>query len=211
MTTIKSFAIFIIITFAFTVICNTLVNVNAKGRLYDDVNAVPQNKCGLFLATSPITPQGAHNYFFDNRINATVELFNAGKIEYIIASGGDYTQTQTIGCDEPAAIRDSLISRGIPDDRIILDYEGLRTNNSIAKAKKVYGLNSVTLISQKGHNKRGVYLAKYYDIDAVGYNAAPSHLRWPRLKNNVREFFARSKMILELLFCSDPTFGAPSE
>lgn len=41
---------------------------------------------------------------------------------------------------------------GVPADRIILDYEGTRTLNSIVKAKEVYRLDSVTIISQKYHN-----------------------------------------------------------
>ena len=60
------------------------------------------------LATSPITPAGVHNYYFDNRIKAADELYRARQVDYIIASGGDYSRTQNNGCDEPKAILDSL-------------------------------------------------------------------------------------------------------
>lgn len=90
------------------------------------------------LATSTITPGGAYNFYFENRIEAADELYKAGKIDFIVASGGDYRQSQKNGCDEPGAVRDSLVARGIPEELIILDYEGLRTLNSIAKAKLAY-------------------------------------------------------------------------
>jgi SanA protein len=185
---------------AFTLVCNILVIVNASGKTFDDVDNVPHREYGLLLATSPITPTGAHNFYFDNRIKATDELYKAGKIDYIIASGGDYTNTQEIGCDEPAAIRDSLMARGIPEERIILDYDGVRTVNSIVKAKDVYEVDSVLIISQKEHNQRAVYLAEHYGLNAVGYNALPSHIRHSRIKNNIREYFARVKMFLDIWF-----------
>ena len=126
-------------------------------------------------------------------------MFRSGKIEYIIASGGDYTRDQKYGCDEPAAIRDSLIAHGIPADRIILDYEGTRTIKSIANAQNIYHLDSVTFISQKYHNERALYLADKYGLHAIGYNAAPSPIRLRRFKSTIREYLARPKMFLDLL------------
>lgn len=186
--------------------CYLIVSFNASDRIFDDINDIPHNKAGLLLATSPITPRGAHNFYFDNRIKAADELYKAGKIDFIIASGGDYTQTQKNGCDEPQAILDSLVARGIPAQRVILDYDGTRTLNSIAKAKEVYGLNSLTLISQKYHNERAIYLAEKHGIHAIGYNAQPSPIRRNRIKNTLREYLARVKMFIDFMFVSNPIF-----
>lgn len=152
------------------------------------------------MATSPITRSGAHNFHFENRIKAAEELYKAGKIDYIIASGGDYTKDHKFGCDEPAAIRDSLLSRGVPENRIILDYDGTRTLNSIVKARQVYKLDSVTLISQKYHNERAIYLSDKNGLSAIGYNAAPSPIRRNHIKNTIREIFARPKMFIDIIF-----------
>lgn len=183
---------------------------NAIGRTFESEDSVPRNKVGLLLATSPITPQGAHNFYFDNRITAAEELYKSGKIDFIIASGGDYTKAQKNGCDEPQAILDSLVARGVPADRIILDYEGTRTLNSIVKAKEVYGLDSLTLISQKYHNERAIYLADKYGIYAIGYNAAPSQIQRSRVKNTIREFFARPKMLWDILTGKRPNIKEDS-
>ncbi len=190
------------------VTCHFIVVGNASGRTYNDVDSIPHNHYGLLLATSPITPGGAHNFYFDNRIKAADELYKAGKIDYIIASGGDYTKEHKNGCDEPAAIRDSLVARGIPVDRIILDYEGLRTLNSIVKAKEIYGLDSVTLISQRYHNERAIYLADHYNLHTVGYNAEPSPIRRNRIKNTLREYLARVKMFIDFIYRQTPHFDS---
>lgn len=128
--------ILFLVALAIVVGCNLAVIFNGNGRVFDKVENVPHNTYGLLLATSPITPGGAHNFYFDNRIIAADSLYKLGRIDSIIASGGDYRADHKFGCDEPAAIRDSLVARGVPADRIILDYEGTRTLNSIVKAKR---------------------------------------------------------------------------
>lgn len=184
-------------------VCYWVVSANAEGRVYDSVSKVPHNKYGMLLATSPVTRSGTHNFTFDNRINATDSLFKAGKIDYVIASGGNYVGVEEYGCDEPGAIRDSLIARGWPEDRIILDYEGTRTLNSIVKARSVYDIDSVTLISQKFHNERAIYLADLYGLHAVGYNAPQSPILKSRIKTVGREFFARPNMFFEIFMGKD--------
>ena len=186
--------------------CYGSVVINAYGRIFSDVGNVPNYDYGLLLGTSPITRRGAQNYYFDNRIKAVVKLYNAGKIKYVIASGGDYSSSQVNGCDEPAAMRDSLVAKGIPKNRIILDYEGTRTLNSIAKVKEVYDIDSIVIISQKYHNERAIYLADKYGIHSVGYNAASSHILRSRVKNQAREVLARVKLMFDMIFGETPTF-----
>lgn len=186
--------------------CYLLVSWNASGKNYDTVEEIPTHKVGLLLATSPITPAGAHNYYFDYRIQTADELYKAGKVDYIIASGGDYSITQKNGCDEPKAILDSLVARGIPKERIILDYEGTRTLYSIVKAKEIYALDSLILISQKYHNERAIWLAENNGIHAIAINAAPSPVKQSRLKNELRECLARVKMFIDILTAKKPVF-----
>lgn len=185
------------------VACNIAVVSNAKGRIYDRAEDVSHNTYGLLLATSPITPSGQHNYSFDYRIVAADSLYKLGRIDYIIASGGDYRADQKYGCDEPAAIRDSLVARGVPANRIILDYEGTRTLNSIVRAKK-NGINQLTLISQRDHNERAIRIADHVGIKAIAYNAKPSPVRSSRIKNGVREYLARVKMYIDFATAKDP-------
>lgn len=170
--------------------CYALVTVNAKGRIYDIAEDVAYCRYGLLLGTSPVTPQGEHNYYFDARIDAAAQLFNNKKISLIIASGGNYAD----GCNELTAMRDSLIRKGVPADAIILDYQGTRTINSIVRAKEL--TDSVTFISQKYHNERALYLADHYGLNAIAYNAeTPESIR-KQVRNILRELLARIKMLL---------------
>lgn len=180
-------------------ICNYLVVINAKGRTFDNLADVPSREIGLLLGTSPITPDGAHNYYFDNRIKATADLYHAGKIRRILVSGGDYTMTEKHGCDEPTAMRDSLVAHNVPDTCIIEHWQGWRTINSIEAVKNLYDFDSITIISQKYHNERALYQADHFGLDAVGYNAEPSPIKSSRIRNAIREYLARVKLFIDLL------------
>lgn len=179
------------------VVCYAVVSANASGKTFNCIDDVPHNEVGLLLGTSPITPRGIHNYYFDNRIKATADLYHAGKIDRVIASGGDYS-SRSNGCNELAAMRDSLVARGVPDSVIMLDYHGTRTIYSIINAKRTYHLDSLTIISQQYHNERAIYLAEHHGLHPVAYNAHTPARRITRIRNFAREFLARVKMFIEL-------------
>jgi len=63
--------------------CNVQVDRKTANALYSDVNAVPTCEVGLLLGTNPYLKNGQPNKYFLYRIEAAVQLYEAGKIEYI--------------------------------------------------------------------------------------------------------------------------------
>lgn len=186
--------------------CYFIVWNNSNSKTFDNIGDVPYNEVGILLGTSPRVANGNPNFYYINRITATADLYKAGKINRIIASGGDYSQRASGGYNELIAMRDSLVIRGVPDSVIILDYDGTRTLNSIVKAKEIYGIDRFTIISQEYHNERAIFLASLNGIDAVGYNAKPSHIKIKRIKNEGREYFARVKLFVDVILGEKPKF-----
>ena len=147
------------------VICDCVVEYAVRDSLYDNADSIPHRKVGLVLGTSPnSTWNGRRNYYFDHRIRAAADLYKAGKVDMLVVSGGDYRKTEN-GYDEPVAMHDSLIKQGVDSLHIILDYDGTRTLNSIAKMRDVYRQDSIIIISQEYHNERALYQAKHLGID----------------------------------------------
>lgn len=180
-------------------VCDQTVAYSAKNRTYDNVDSIPHRKVGLILGTSPISRwTGRRNHYFDYRIKAGADLYNAGKVDWLVVSGGDYRTTDN-GYDEPVAMRDSLIKLGVDSAHIILDYDGTRTLNSMAKMRDVYSQDSITIISQTYHNERALYQAKYLDLDAIGYNARTPSRRSSWLRNRGREVLARVKLFVDII------------
>jgi SanA protein len=106
-------------------------------------------------------------------------------------------------------MRADLMAAGIDSNLIYLDYAGFRTFDSVIRLKAVFGQDSVTIISQKFHNERAVYIAKEEGIYAIGYNAKDVGAR-QGLKTQIREKMARVKVFVDALIGTDPKFlGEP--
>ena len=174
---------------------------NAKDRVYSKVSEVPKNKVGLLLGTSKFLTNGQVNLYYAYRIDAAVALYKAGKIEYILISG-DNGSTHY---DEPTTFKEDLINRGVPEDKIVLDFAGFRTLDSVVRAKEIFGQHSYTIISQKFHNERAIFLADNFNVDAIAFNAKDVDNNYG-LKTRVREYFARSKASIDVLFNVKPKF-----
>lgn len=190
------------VSLAFTVYANIKVENTVRNRIYASIEEIPHNKVALLLGTNPLNRLGRPNSYFINRINTAAELFHADKVDFIIASGDNHTSQY----DEPTAMRDSLIAHGVPEERIILDFAGFRTLDSVVRAKKVFGCDSITIVSQDDHNARALYIAEACGLEAVAMSAPLRASRRVRIRLAIREWLARDKMMLDLWFGKQPHF-----
>lgn len=172
---------------------NIIVTYASKNKLYSDVSKIPENRIGLLLGTGKFLKNGRVNLYYRYRLEATVELFKKGKIEYVLISGDNSRKDY----NEPETFRDDLIAAGIPKEKIYLDYAGFRTLDSIVRAKEIFGQDQFTIISQKFHNERALFISKNKTIKAIGFNAKDVSRRYG-LKVQLREILARTKMVLDL-------------
>jgi SanA protein len=194
----KLFAIALVFVLITTIISYRIIKNKAKPFLFASLETIPENKVGLMLGTSPYFA----NQYFRNRIEAAILLFNAGKIKRILISGDNHVE----GYDEPTAIKKMLISRGIPDSCISLDYAGFRTLDSIIRCKEVFGQKAFTIISQEFHNERAVFIAQQNGINAVAFNARDVDKNYG-FKTILREYFARVRCVFDIyLLHTQPHF-----
>ena len=192
----------IILCVLIIVICNIIVISTVDGKIYSNIQEIPYRKVGLLLGTSPKLANGNSNVYYENRINAAVELYTAHKISYFLISGDNHR----LNYNEPEDMRQSLIESGVPDSVIFLDYAGFRTYDSMIRAKKVFGQDSVTVISQQWHNERAVYIASHIDLDAIAFNASDVSVRKAYIRNHIREYVAKVKAIFDVIFGTNPRY-----
>ncbi|MCK8480149.1 SanA/YdcF family protein [Psychroserpens algicola] len=183
------------------IITNYMVSYQAKDHIYESVDEIPQNKVGLLLGTIKYLSNGNVNLYYTYRINAAVALYKANKIEYILVSGDNGSKTY----DEPTTFKADLVAKGIPENKIFLDYAGFRTLDSVVRAKDIFGQDSITIISQQFHNERAIYLANHNDVTAIAFNAQNVQGRYG-LKVQLREYLARAKASIDVLFNVEPKF-----
>ncbi|MDM1396196.1 SanA/YdcF family protein [Myroides odoratimimus] len=184
---------------------NYRVTNTTKDQLYNSVHEIPHNKVGMVLGTTKLLAGGYVNYYFTYRIEATAALYKAGKIDYIVVSG-DHSRNDY---NEPQDMEQALIEKGVPKEKIYLDYAGLRTLDSVYRMNVIFGQDSFTIISQPFHNERAVYIANHLDLNTVAYNAQDVSRNYG-FKTMLREKFARVKVLLDNLINKKPKYlGAP--
>lgn len=173
---------------------NYIVNTATEKQLFSDVNAIPKNKVGLLLGTAKYQDKARHivNPYYQNRIDAAVALYMAGKIDFIIVSGDNSSAFY----NEPALMKEDLIAKGVPEKRIFMDNAGFRTLDSILRCRDIFGEDHITIISQSFHNQRAVFIANHKNVTAVAFNAANGDSLWDEIS---REKLARVKMVLDLI------------
>lgn len=166
----------------------------SRGKLFDDVKDLPPAKVGLVFGTTD-RYQGRENRYFRYRIDAAVEVWKAGKVETLIVSGDNRSKWY----NEPQKMKAALVAEGVPASRIVCDYAGLRTLDSVVRAKKIFGADKILVVSQRFQNERAIYLAQAHGIEAIGYNAEDVELQ-AGFKTKLREVGARVKMWLDVNF-----------
>ena len=146
-----------------------------RGALFDNTATFRTGASRLFSVAPRFSVMAGQIRYFVNRMEAAAAVFKAGKADYLLVSGDNHTA----GYDEPTAMKDALVRLGVPEERIALDYAGFSTSDSVLRAKLVFGLTQFSIISQRDHALRAIYIANHHHLDAVGFAAedVPGTLR----------------------------------
>jgi SanA protein len=120
--------------FFLLVFLNIWVSVSVDEYRYSDAEMIPKNQVGVVLGTSKFTSNGQPNIFYTERMLAAKRLYDTKKIDCLLLSGDN----TTINYNEPISMQNSLLELGIPAERMYLDYAGIRTLDSILRARDIF-------------------------------------------------------------------------
>ena len=187
--------------FVFLIINYFYIHFNTTRYVYDNLQEVPKTKVGMVLGTSKYTVKKSHNLFYKYRLHAAEDLYKNGKIDYILISGDNSTKYY----NEPETMKKDLIKSGIPADKIVLDYAGFRTYDSVLRAKKVFGLDTLLVISQDFHIRRAIFIGRKNNMEIIGYKAKSPGGK-SRFKILLREMFARALAVWDVLTGKQPKY-----
>jgi len=180
----------------------------SSGRVFDSasIDAVPRRRAAVVMGCVRTLANGLDNLYFSRRIDAAAELYKAGKVDCLVVSGDNHVK----GYDEPTDMKESLVKAGVPADRIVCDYAGFRTLDTVVRAKKVFGLDSFIIVSQPDHVRRAVFTARGFGCDAYGYAAKDVNGRYS-IKTTIREQLAKIAAVADVILRRRPKFLGPRE
>ena len=200
---VRYLAIFVAFFAFLLIIVDQTIGYYVRKDIYYDIEKIPNRPYGLVLGTSKYFANNTLNLFYYNRLLAAQRLFEAKKVDYLLLSGDN----RTLQYNEPRTMLKDLKKMGVPQEFIYLDFAGFRTLDSVIRADQVFKAHSLTIISQKFHCERALFIAKFHNIDAICFVAD-----YPQVYSfvRVREFFARLQAVWDLMVEREPYFlGEP--
>lgn len=188
---------------AITVLCiNSYVKNSVSDLITDADNISPNNKydCILVLGCG-ILPDGTPSSMLSDRLQRAIELYKSGAAPKIIMSG-DHGRT---AYDEVNTMRDYAINQGVAKEDIFMDHAGFSTYESMYRAKEIFCVNSMIVVTQKYHLYRALYICDSLGIDSIGVGS-DYRIYYGQKLRDLREIAARCKDFVKCIFKPEPTF-----
>ena len=166
----------------------------ADAYVPEDVNALPMADAAIVLGTAPYGIAGQRFRTLSRRLKAAYDLWSHGKARYLIVSGNRIDDAY----DEPSRMREGLEALGVPPEFIYRDPLGTRTWESIIRARDIYGLKQVIVVSQRDHLARALLIARHLGLDAWGY--AADGATYTHVRGNITGDLAILRAYYDLVF-----------
>jgi vancomycin permeability regulator SanA len=177
------------------------VRAISAGHLYS-AEDVPPAPVALVLGAQ-VYPDGTPSAFLAARLELARRLFEAGKVRVILVSGDNMAPEY----NEPEAMRNYLIKAGVPADKVVADYAGFDTYDSSARAKRIFGVSELIIVTQAYHLPRAVATCRALGIDARGVGDDSVRHSWTWRRGAIRDQIACIKTVVDLLSRRDPVLG----
>lgn len=178
------------------------VRLSAAGHLYAESD-VPAAPVALVLGAQ-VYPSGRPSPFLADRLDLAKRLYDAGKVRVILVSGDN----MAVEYNEPDAMRDYLITAGVPASQVVADYAGFDTYDSCVRAQRVFGVSELIVVTQSYHLPRAVATCRRLGLEAsgVGDDRARGTEAWRR--GAIRDQVAAVKTVIDLATRRQPVLGA---
>jgi SanA protein len=178
--------------------------LNAINRLYT-VDSAPERPVAIVFGAG-LWWNGQPTPVLRDRVATAVELYNSGKVSWLLMSG-----SQSGTYNEPQAMFDYAVNLGMPAEAIVLDNAGDRTYDTCYRALHTYNIHTAILVTQRFHQPRALYTCNKLGIEAIGVEADMREYRRSSLMYwNLRELPATLSAMLDVhLLQPEPVVNAP--
>lgn len=199
----KSLAYFL---FALGIIAGIVIAVPLSIRnaaapyMYESASEVPTSTVAIVLGASVI--RGEPSPILEERAEAALELYRAGKVQKILMTGDDSVRTH----DEVTPVRKYLEVAGVAGEDIFLDHAGFDTYSSMYRARDVFEVRDAIIVTQAFHLPRAIFIAQNLGLKVYGVIADQ---RGEAIYNYMREVPASLKAALDLLITREPKYLGP--
>lgn len=198
---LRAFVVLILLAILLPLILNYIVMATTQNRIISSDEAARLDADAILVLGARVWDNGQPSGILKDRINMGVELYKSGASARLLMSGDHGTDDY----DEVNAMKDYAIELGVSSSVIFMDHAGFSTYESLYRARDIFQVKKVVIVSQTYHLYRALYIARALGLDAYGvscdmrdYNAY--------LLFDLRETLARCKDFFYSIFQPLPTY-----
>lgn len=180
------------------------VNFHVKNSTKDQIvspNDVEGEYDCIFVLGCGVHEDGTPSAMLADRLDTAAMLYHMGASSFILVSGDN----GRVDYDEVTVMQNYLIEKGIPEEAVYKDHAGFSTYESVYRAKAIFKVEKMIIVTQGYHLYRALYLANDRGITAVGV-ASDQNSYYGQAARDLREIVARNKDFLYCLFDPKPTY-----
>lgn len=179
--------IIILVFLILILIINSYV-IDITKRKIKTADEIEENNINCILILGAGVWGNSPSHMLEDRLLEGVNLYNKGISSKIIVSGNHRDEQY----NEVKVMKDFLIAKGIPSKDIFMDHAGFSTYDSFYRAKYIFKVKKLVVVTQKYHLYRSLYIAKKLKLEAYGVKADRRRYR-KEIYRQLREILARNK------------------
>ncbi|MFA5385497.1 MAG: ElyC/SanA/YdcF family protein [Eubacteriales bacterium] len=150
-----------------------------------------------------VFPDGTLSFMLNDRLMEAYKLYKNGKAEKILVSG-DHGRKDY---DEVNAMKKFLKGKNVLEQDVFMDHAGFNTYESIYRARDIFQVKKVIIVTQEYHLMRAVYIARELGLEAYGVASDQHDYGEIMVIYRLREMVARNKDFFIAKFLKpQPTF-----
>ncbi len=192
-------SIFVMLFLNFYVIAKTKSNIITEAETQAQAKDINDVDCILILGAGIWGNKPSP--MLEDRLNEGYKLYKKGISTKIIVSGDHGTEEY----DEVNIMKSFLIEKGVPSEDIFMDHAGFSSYDSVYRAKEIFNVKKMVIVTQKYHLYRSLYIAKCLEIEAYGVGSDPRKYAGQFFRE-IREILARNKDFLKCIIKPEPKF-----
>ena len=169
----------------------------------DEVVASGEHYDAIMVLGASVTPQREPSVMLRDRLDAAIELYNAGVAPAIIMSGDNFSDADYY--NEVSVMKEYVVANGVPSEDVFCDHAGVCTYDSMYRAYYVFNVHRMVVVTQTYHLYRAIYDAEAFGIHTIGVSSNLHQYDRP-LYNQFREFFARVNDYIKVWTHANPTY-----
>lgn len=157
-------------------------------------------ECIMVLGAS-VRPDGTPSRMLQDRLDLAIELYHEGVAPRLLFTGDN----GQVNYNEVNVMKEYAEAAGVPKEAIFLDHAGFSTYESVYRAKYIFRVDSMIVVTQEYHLYRALYGCEKMGIEALGA-ASDQKTYYGQEKREIREILARDKDCVKWIFKPEPTY-----